>query len=189
MRRIDRHALRWIFGFDSWHLSRLSERPYALAIIVFLNARPEIQQQSVVEIGCGLGDILRHLRFRRRLGLDRDPRVLSAARILAMARWASNLSFERFNVPHAQLSGTFDAIVVVNWIHQIEPKRLRDWIATHVSNNLRPGGCLLLDTVRDLAYDYNHDIQYLAPAGVIVHHLGSYARQRDVWVLIREDQK
>ena len=180
--------MRWIFGFDSWHLSRLSERPYALAIIAFLNSRPEAKRQSVVEIGCGLGDILRHLHFRRRLGLDRDPRVLAAARILAIVHRVSDLRLEQFDAPHATLSGTFDAIVMVNWIHQIEPERLRDWIAGRVMSNLRPGGCLLLDTVRDLAYDYNHDVQHLAPAGVIVHHLGSYARQRHVWALTRENQ-
>ena len=117
--------MRWIFGFDSWHLSRLSERPYALAIIAFLNSRPEAKRQSVVEIGCGLGDILRHLHFRRRLGLDRDPRVLAAARILAIAHRVSDLRLEQFDAPHATLSGTFDAIVMVNWIHQIEPERLQ----------------------------------------------------------------
>ena len=77
---------------------------------------------------------------------------------------------------------------MVNWIHQIEPDRLRNWIAACVGTNLKPGGCLLLDTVRDPACDYNHNVHYLTPAGLAVHHLGSYARQRDVWVLTREDQ-
>ena len=104
------------------------------------------------------------------------------------SRTATPLHLGRFDALSGQLGGSFDTIIIVNWIHQIEPDRLRNWIAACVGTNLKPGGCLLLDTVRDPAYDYNHNVHYLTPAGLAVHHLGSYVRQRDVWVLIREDQ-
>jgi hypothetical protein len=63
------------------------------------------------------------------------------------------------------------------------PDRLRAVIHDYFDNHLVYGGGLVLDTVQDPAYTYNHDVQSLAPRGAIIDHLGGYARSRDVWML------
>ena len=50
VRHLDRHLLRRLYGFDPWHVNRLRDRPYALAVIAFLNGLPEPRRGSVVEI-------------------------------------------------------------------------------------------------------------------------------------------
>jgi SAM-dependent methyltransferase len=182
LRRVGRRALQRVYGFDSWHVGHGGE-PYVADIVRYLNARPEGGRQSVVEIGCGLGDILRPLRFRSRLGLDREREVVRAAR--ARGRFQRGLRFDVFEFPTSALDGQHDAIVTVNWIHAIAPDVLRPAIADYVSRHLRTGGCLILDTVPDPAYTYNHDVRSLAPAGVTIERIGGYARGREVWALVK----
>jgi hypothetical protein len=55
----------------------------------------------------------------------------------------------------------------------------------YVTDHLRPGGCLVLDTVADPAYTYNHDVRELAPPGVTIEEIGRYARGRVVWALAK----
>ena len=184
LRRLERRLLQRVYGFDRWHVGHAGEA-YAADIVRYLNGRAEADRQAVVEIGCGLGDILRPLRFRARLGLDRDPRVLAAARALALFQRGADLRFEVFEFPEAPLSGEYNAIIMVNWIHEIEPDRLGRAVHAYFAEHLRDGGCLILDTVQDPAYTYNHDVRTLAPPEAIVDRLGRYPRGRDVWVVGR----
>lgn len=183
LRHLDRHLLRAAFGFDVWHVNRLSDRPYAQATILYLNALPAARRGSVVEIGCGLGDIIRHLRFRNRLGLDAESSVLRAAQLLARARFQSGLRFGRFVFPQDTISGRFDAIVMVNWPHLFDQATLRPWIADCLSSHVTRDGILVIDTVGDPAYTYRHAIGDLVPGGAPVAALGSFARRRQLWAV------
>ncbi len=183
-RRLDRYLLYRCFKFDPWHLGHGGD-DYARRIVAFLNARPAAQREAVVEIGCGLGDILRRLKFATRLGLDRDPRVLRAARILARLRGQRRLVFALFDFPHSHLADSYDAILMVNWIHQVPAEPLAAALRSYFAAHLRPGGVLVVDTVQDPAYTYNHDVAALAPPGAIVEHLGRFERQRDLWALLK----
>jgi SAM-dependent methyltransferase len=186
LRRFERGLLQRVYGFDRWHVGHASE-PYVADIVRCLNSRPATGRQAVVEIGCGLGDILRRLRFRTRLGLDSDPRVLAAARLLSLFQGDAKPHFEVFEFPEARLAGVYDAIIMVNWIHQIDPEQLRQAVHSYFAQHLRPGGSVVLDTVDDPAYRYNHDVHALAPPGAVIDHLGQYARGRHVWVVRRAE--
>lgn len=182
VQRLERRLLRRIYGFDRWHVGHADE-PYAADIVGYLNGLPDRDRQSVAEIGCGLGDILRHLRFRTRLGLDRDPRVLAAARLLARFQRGAPPRFEVFEFPRARLTGVYNVIIMVNWIHQVDSEQLRTEVHSYFARHLRPGGRVVLDTVDDPAYMYNHDIHALAPPGAVIDHLGQHPRGRHVWVV------
>lgn len=52
-----------IFNFDEWHVSVIGERPYAMEVVKYINRflreNTEYKRgRKVVEIGCGLGDIV-----------------------------------------------------------------------------------------------------------------------------------
>src|SRR5882672_11472339 len=81
--RLLRYVLYLYFRFSRWHIISLRERPYARAIIDYLNSRPPEQRGKALEIGCGLGDIIRRVDFENRVGLDADNSVLRAARFLS----------------------------------------------------------------------------------------------------------
>jgi len=182
VRHLDRYLLRWVFRFDRWHVNRLGDRPYALRVIAYLNGLPDEQRGRVVEIGCGLGDILRRLRFRERLGLDADRAVLPAARLLACLSRHGRARFAEFTFPHP-LDGRYDAIIMVNWPHLIEEERLRPQLAAYVREHLTPAGILIVDTVQDGAYTFNHRIERLVPDKRSFTKLGDFERERELWAI------
>ena len=63
------------FKFEKWHLSLLSQRIYAQDIIKFSNTN---KQNSTVEIGAGVGDIIRNINSPNKLCLDINENVLNA---------------------------------------------------------------------------------------------------------------
>ena len=182
LHRWERTLLRRAYGFDGWHVGHAGEA-YAADVVRYLNAWPAGSREAVAEIGCGLGDMLRHLEFRERVGLDRDPGVLRAAALLARFQWGAPPRFDAFDFPRTELVGVYNAIIMVNWIHQVDPDTLSRTVHQYAATHLRAGGGIVLDTVDDPAYQYRHDIHALAPAGSAIEHVGEYARGRHVWVV------
>jgi hypothetical protein len=178
--KTQRRLLRLFYSFDYWHISPLEERPYAKDVIAFCNTHPN--RNSFVEIGCGLGDIVRKVNFEKRIGYDMDLNVLKAARFLS---WnGKEISFQLFRFPQSSLDINMNALTMINWIHHIEPSLLKDKIHGYFNNNLLQNGWLILDTVQDKAYKNNHDILFLSEGlSCAVEHIGSYARQRDIWAI------
>jgi SAM-dependent methyltransferase len=109
-----------------------TDRLYAQAVVRRLNALPEDRRGRVVEIGCGLGDIIRPLPFRERLGLDSDPAVVRAGRLLTSGQRLAGLSIPEFVCPRDRLPGTFDVIVMVNWPSELDAETARTAIGAYV---------------------------------------------------------
>jgi SAM-dependent methyltransferase len=181
--RFLRYWLHLLFRFDRWHISSLRERPYARDIIDYLNGLTHEQRTSALEIGCGLGDIIRHIDFEDRFGLDTDNNVLRAARFLSRFNCVK-ISFMKFEFPDRNLFGRYDAIIMVNWIHNIRPDVLKQKIEDYGLNNLSKTGRIIIDTVQDRQYKYNHDVAALtADLECHVIKLGLYKRGREVHVI------
>jgi SAM-dependent methyltransferase len=156
-----RRLLRGVFRFDEWHIAPYNARPYAKLVVDELNTLP--LRSSVVEIGCGLGDILRRLRFSQKRGLDQDSHVLNAAAFLTRISnpGGGKTVFKTATFPDQHLVGNFDAIVLVNWIHHLAPEVLKASLERLVAVNLNFGGVLVFDVVANESYRYNHDWKYL----------------------------
>jgi hypothetical protein len=185
--RLLRKLLARIYGFDQWHVSSYLDRPYAHAIVGYVNSRPAAGRESLVEIGCGLGDIVRRARYAQRTGLDRDPRLFRPAQLLATLRAQRGIDFARFEFP-GPLQGRHDVIVLVNWIHNIEPDVLAGEIETYARQNLRGGGEIVVDTVADPAYRINHAIEQLTMRlACDVTRIGEFSRGREVWAIRPSD--
>lgn len=181
-----RKLLKWMYGFDEWHVMPLCGRPYAQAIIHFLNAIPGIENKSVVEIGCGLGDIIRHIHARYKLALDSDQKVLRAQRLLSLVTANSRMRLERFTFPESKLVGQYDIVICVNWIHHITPPILKENIDNIWLRHILPGGVLVVDTVDDPHYRYNHRIDYLTnDLHCKITQVGSFERQRQVFAIFK----
>jgi SAM-dependent methyltransferase len=181
-RRAPRWMLRTAYGFDAWHTIPRGAKPYIKDIVAFLNGRPATSRLRVVEIGCGLGDILRALRYEVRLGLDVDERVLRGARLLSRMQ-RQPVIYRRFDLLSDRLEMEWDAIVIVNWPHLIPPEPLAD-IFREAIGRLCRDGVLIVDTVDDPEYAHHHSIEYLtAGLSCAVSVLGRYPRGRTVFIV------
>lgn len=180
--------LKRIYKFDAWHVSSFTDRPYAHSVVNFLNSRA--QRGSVVEVGCGLGDILRHLDYKERVGLDRSQEALRAAKILVSAspRRRRHTIFKTFDFLADDLSGQFDAIILVNWIHEIDPAALKGAIDKLFTVNLRTSGVIVFDVLDGPGYRYSHSVEEIGrnlPCKIL--HLGDFDFSRRVFALERTE--
>ena len=68
------------YGFDTWHLSPYEWREYTQKTAAYINAH---LAGKVVDIGCGLGGLLRHIKASTKIGMDIHEDVIQAARELS----------------------------------------------------------------------------------------------------------
>ena len=68
------------FGLPRWHMqSPFHWSPYKPLVVSIASRDP---RQTLVEIGCGLGEIVARIDAAKKIGLDSDARALNAARKL-----------------------------------------------------------------------------------------------------------
>jgi len=162
--RLDRlglYALRLIFRFDPWHANAPSScRPYKRIVVGLANSlRPSI----VVEIGCGLGDIVGRVEAAERIGIDVDSRVIRAARFLhhGRGRWVHG---DASCVPRLIAEQSeIDCLIMVNWIHSLSPRQLSELLLPLLPRTRH----LILDAIDadgPPTYRYKHNFDFL-PAG------------------------
>ncbi len=68
------------YHLDSWHISPYELRKYLQATAEYVNAK---NADVVVDIGCGLGEMLRHISARERIGFDLHEELIKAAGMLS----------------------------------------------------------------------------------------------------------
>ena len=146
-------ALRAFYRFDPWHASYpYSCAPYHARAVELASAqKPEI----VVEIGCGLGEVLTRVRASHRYGLDQSPQVLRAARLLHGAR----ARFETGSLQDADriaevVRQPIDLLIMTNWPHEFAMREIRGSLA-EIRRRV-PVKSLLIDTIHPGLQGYRH---------------------------------
>lgn len=106
------------FDFDHWH----TRSPYSWSLYksIVVEITKTLKPDSVIEVGCGLAEILERTRARVRYGVDADEKVISAARQISNCVFI-NSSLEDLpkHLDDSQ-QGQFDGIILVNTAHAIQ---------------------------------------------------------------------
>lgn len=152
-------ALRVVFRFDSWHANApYACRAYKKAVVDLANS---VSPVTVVEVGCGLGEILSRIIAKNRCGVDADARVIRAARFLHSRRitWiaAAAAKLEDRLPPDLLI----DCLIMVNWIHNLTSEELAETLVPLLPRTRY----LILDAVDQNApasYRIRHDFAVLA---------------------------
>jgi SAM-dependent methyltransferase len=117
------NLLRFYFGFNRWHSSGTYWcRPYKREVVELSNL---IKPNSVLEIGCGLGEIISRIDATHRQGIDIEPQVIDAARFLNRKNNYFNVG-SLHDLSNIKLNADLplDLLIMVNWTHEIEWKNL-----------------------------------------------------------------
>lgn len=181
-----RMILFYLFRFDKWHIVVPARKPWVKATIKFLNNRE--LKGSCVDIGCGLGDIIRHVKFNKRFGFDLEANVLRAAKFLSILTLKNGIVFKKFNFPIDSLNEKFDAILLLSLCHITEPTNLKSTIENYFLNNLNNNGCIIIEIVHygDKKYKYNHDINFLTNnINCTLVRIAQYYPEKEVWCIIK----
>ena len=146
-----------VFHFERWHVSSsFACRTYKKVTVDAIN---KVNPETVVELGCGLGEIIGRIKSRRRIGIDIDERVLSAAKFL----YGRNVEFQKGSFEEiSRINEDYiDVLVMCNWIHNIDPKSLRMEIEKLLKK--KKIKYIIVDSieVNIEGYKYKHDINEL----------------------------
>lgn len=151
--RIILRALALKFKFHPWHAEApISARPYRCVVARIVN---ELKPVSVVEVGCGLGMILRLVEAPKRYGYDVDVGAIRAARFLH----GDTITFSTGDLATVDLK-EIDVLILVNWIHEISPMLLHEQLRPLLSRTRY----LLLDALDPdgpTGYRFKHDFKFL----------------------------
>lgn len=103
--------------------------------------RPELEGQSILDVGCGGGDFLlscdRNLKHKKLLGLDvfvKDTQVPER-----------QLSFRRSDVVRFEVDEPFDVAITDNVYEHIAPQDIQDHLGS-IHRALKPGGKMIVLT-------------------------------------------
>lgn len=102
------------YGFDKWHVQPYELRRYAIEAGKYISQyRPEL----VVDIGCGLGDLLRHIRLSETgqgFGYDLSESTIKAAKKLSKSK---KLDFQVGSFDQVNFSQTIDYLSAFGFMH------------------------------------------------------------------------
>ncbi len=153
-----------IFKFDAWHLTPADERPYAQCAIRKVNSilQKEDIKGEIIEIGCGLGDIIAGISYSKgtRTGYDVGKNVIRAAKFAHPAVNFKCGSFADIN------NKEIGIVIAVGFMHEIENKELCIMLDTFIANN--DIDRIMVDTVPSPPYQYAHNYDE------IMEHAGYY---------------
>jgi len=181
-----RMLLYYILKFDKWHTLAPVKKPWVKATIKFLDQKED--KGSCVDIACGLGDIIRQVKFDRRLGLDMYNDVLKGARFLSLITIKRRIVFKQFKFPVDSLNEKYDAILLVSLCHVIEPDILKSTITDYYLNNLNNNGCIIIEIVHHFdrkIYPINHDVNFLTESiNCKLELIAEYYPKKELWAII-----
>lgn len=184
IKRVYYRRLRNKFSFGEWHLEPYELRPYAFDIKNYVNKLGN-KELCVCEIGCGLGDIIRNIHAKRRIGVDISKEAINCARYLS--RWGGLEYYVGSFDDVGEIVGEehIDVLITVNFIHNIEPSVLRSYYESIFSK--KKVRYVILDTIDSKGYLYFHDVGYLFPelkaSTVISSHIVSTGGERRVYLV------
>lgn len=157
---LPRYLLRYYFKFYPFNLIPTKSKQYCVDIINHLNKRQ--LKRSVVEIGCGLGDILRNIDFEKKFGYDKQIEVLNALNFInKFYGKKKRIELIQLQFGEDSIQGKHDSIILVNWIHKIPNHILQNSLKDLYQNNLNLGGEIIIDSIsgnKDI-YPHKHDFE------------------------------
>ncbi|MFK7696940.1 class I SAM-dependent methyltransferase [Paenibacillus sp. HJGM_3] len=157
-RMIHLKKLRKKYNFEEWHTSPKEFRPYTLDLIKYINDRISMGT-VVVEIGCGLGEIISNIRCNARYGLDISPRVIQAAIKMDQSNKNPKVVYRLGTFEDIQ-NLDIEYLIAVNFTQSIDSQSLRDSFAKICNNNNINN--IIVDDVPN--YKFIHDFDTILPS-------------------------
>lgn len=154
------------FGFDPWHVkSPYRRRPYKRRVVAMIDS---FAPETVVEIGCGLGEIISHANAPRRFGFDREAAVIEAAKSLHDGVTFHPGDLRKPAEIAAAVGGPIDVLVAVNWPHMLAFEEIAAAITGLKSETTVRR--LIIDTIRPErnGYQHYHTLADVARLGTVI---------------------
>ncbi len=98
------------YHFDTWHISPYELRKYIQAAAAYIN---EKNADVVVDVGCGLGEMLRHTNAKVRIGFDIHEETIEAAEMLSKG----DIIFHTGTFDEVNIKEPIDYLITLGFMH------------------------------------------------------------------------
>jgi SAM-dependent methyltransferase len=172
-----------MIGFDPWHATApFACREYKRRVVGIAIG---LQPTTVLEIGCGVGDIISRIEAESRYGFDIAPKAITAANLLHGSKiffGVSSIS-EPENIARILEFRPIDLLILVNWCHGLDARSLKELIDN--LNCILKIDKILIDAIKPgmLEQAHSHSRADLSTIGDIVLCLDAGDTVRDLYVL------
>ena len=170
------NLLRLVFNFDKWHVNNNKyNRLYKLIIAEKIS---KLDLDVVVEIGCGMGDVISSIKAREKVGYDITKNIIKAASI---RYFFNSVNFKVGEINDVE-EKNIGALIMVNWIHNIEQNELRSMII-NIINNITYLVVDVIDNKYQKNYKYIHNFKFLKEKACLVSSFRvlNEPRQFQIW--------
>lgn len=152
-----------LLGLHPWHVrNRTICRPYKKFVADLVNG---LKPDTVVEVGCGLGDIIAMVKAEFRYGIDPESRAIQFAPFFhpfSGVKWLEgNLSTVE------SISGQIDVLFAIGWLHDYSP----DWVRSMIEPYLARTSHIIVDRFLVPDDTFHHQFEFLNSAGELLAHV------------------
>lgn len=98
------------YQFDSWHISPYEFKKYLQDTAAYVNAN---KANVVVDVGCGLGELLQHINAGIKVGFDIHEEPVRAARMLNKG----NVIYNVGSLDEVNLEEPIDYLITLGFMH------------------------------------------------------------------------
>lgn len=146
-------ALKNVFGYGEWHISPINERQYAIDIVKWIG--DFISMGTIVEIGCGIGEIIGNIKG---VGISKYGYDINCNNVVAAQFFHKDTHFICGGFESVK-NKNIEVLILVNFIHGIEPAELKTIINKLINENRVK--YFVIDIVSGKGYRYKHNGSYL----------------------------
>lgn len=156
-----------IYRFDKWHIKgNYFCRTYKRKVVELANS---LKPRVVVEIGCGLGEIIKRIHAPVKYGFDIDSKAIKFAKhfnFFNKTKFFVGSFNDVLQIPEKNI----DIIIMVNFIHGIQPFVLKNFLTN-----------LLLDKKIKYIIIDRYTLEYLEKnkitSEIFLHNLTEYSKK------------
>lgn len=99
------------YHFESWHLTPYELRKYVQIVAEYVNDQ---NAEYVVDLGCGLGELIRHIKAKRRRGIDILDETINTARHLHRF---TDIEFKKGSFDELGTEQNIDYLITLGFMH------------------------------------------------------------------------
>ena len=145
-----------IFKFNSWHInSNYYLRPYKKVAVDMANS---LKFNNVIDVGCGLCDILSRIKCNRKIGVDIDKNIIKACKMICKKITFINASIfedcDKLNLNNDYFPKD-NLLICLNWLHGYSWVKIQDVLKNMFRNNKM--NYLIIDIIN---YDPNNQYKF-----------------------------
>lgn len=163
------------YGFETWHFSPYEWRKYLQETASYINAH---NAETVVDIGCGLGGLLKHVTAGTKIGFDIHKEVILAARELNDKSVVYNVG----SFSEVDMEKTIDYLITLGFTHGGTEKTWRTpYHAIAERNNIQH---FIVDTVPEDGPSHFLDYSKILPENyTLIERMGPFLGGRcvEIW--------